>query len=338
MMAEKHFIVIGNGPAGREAATTLRTKDPHSRITVISREHHGHYQSRMLPDFICGRVKLPNLFTTPFDFYEERGLKLRLGQLVVSLDLDRRNLVLDHQEVIPFSGLIIAVGGKPRLPEPMMVFEDLMLTLKTVAEAKVWIERLAAVDSVLIVGGDLTSFALTKALLELGKQVCFVFSQEAFWPMRCNQEILEAAARTLTDKGVEIVPGRLKTIARLPDARLKVATDQAAVEVGLVGAFFGLVPDVRFLAGSGLQIERGILVDEYLNTGFENVYAAGDCAQVYHPELRDYWVSIGYDNAVNLGRIAAENMTGGLEKVKIEPQSIFSGQGVRANTSWWMEF
>jgi NADPH-dependent 2,4-dienoyl-CoA reductase/sulfur reductase-like enzyme len=103
-----------------------------------------------------------------------------------------------------------------------------------------------------------------------------------------------------------------------------------------VGAFFGLVPDVRFLAGSGLQIERGILVDEYLFSGFDGVYAAGDCAQVYHPEIRDYWVSIGHDNAVNLGRIAAMNLAGARVKAQAEPESIFCVEGIRANISWWI--
>jgi NADPH-dependent 2,4-dienoyl-CoA reductase/sulfur reductase-like enzyme len=106
----------------------------------------------------------------------------------------------------------------------------------------------------------------------------------------------------------------------------------------MVGAFFGLLPDVKFLTQSGLQIERGVLADEYLNTGFEGVYAAGDCAEIYHPEIRDYWVSIGYDNAVNLGRIAALNLVGGKVQVDVEPESIFFVERIRANISWWMEF
>ena len=108
--------------------------------------------------------------------------------------------------------------------------------------------------------------------------------------------------------------------------------------MNLIGAFFGLVPDIKFLAKSGLKIDRGIIVDEYLNTGFPGVYAAGDCAQIYHPELKDYWVSIGHDNAVTLGRSAALNLIG--EKIKAEPAStcIFDVGGINVNSSWWMEF
>jgi len=110
------------------------------------------------------------------------------------------------------------------------------------------------------------------------------------------------------------------------------------IRVGLIGAFFGLVPDIGFAARSGFKIDRGILVDEYLNTGVEGIFATGDCAQVYHPELRDYWVSIGHDNAVSLGRIAARNLVGEKVQVEISKESIYDVQGVKVNTSWWTEF
>ena len=119
---------------------------------------------------------------------------------------------------------------------------------------------------------------------------------------------------------------------------IEVETECEKLSVGAVGAFFGLVPDVKFLVRSGLDIDRGVLVDEKLRTRFTNVYAAGDCAQVYNPVIRDYWVSIGYENARTLGRIAAMNMLGGMMEAETRAESIFSLNGVKVNTSWWMEF
>ena len=79
-------------------------------------------------------------------------------------------------------------------------------------------------------------------------------------------------------------------------------------------------------------------MDEYLKTRFDGVYAAGDCAQVYHPGLRDYWVSIGYSNAENLGRVAALNLVGGKVEARAASESIFHVEGIVVNTSWWSEF
>ena len=79
-------------------------------------------------------------------------------------------------------------------------------------------------------------------------------------------------------------------------------------------------------------------MDEYLQTPHEGVYAAGDCAQVYHPELRDYWVSVGLANAENLGRVAALNLSGAKVQAEAAPESIFRVEGIAVNTSWWTEF
>jgi NAD(P)H-nitrite reductase large subunit len=279
------------------------------------------------------------LYACSIDSYKTEGVKLRSGQNAIHLDLNRRRVVLEHKEVVPFTGLIIAVGGRPRVPENLLVFRDHLLTLKTLEDARVWIDRLSQVDRVLMIGGDLTSFAVTRALLHLGKKVYFSLNEDAFWPLRWSKELFEDVAHRLELKGVEVITGRrLRSLARLSEQAYQVQIDERVFEVGLIGAFFGLVPDVRFLAGSGLRIDRGILVDEYLHTGFDGVYATGDCAQIYHPEIHDYWVSIGHDNAVSLGRTAALNLLGEGIRAGVPKESIFEVGGIKVNTSWWMEF
>jgi len=334
-----HFIVIGNGPAGNQAALTLGEKAPEALITLISKNHGSCYRPHLLPDYIAGKIPEHSLYVCPVDTYKERGVRLRSGQTVVGLNPREKELILDHKEIVRFSGLVIALGGKPRIPEPMLVFRDLMFTLKTLEDAKVWIEKLSHVDSVMMIGGDLTSLAVTKALLSLDKKVTFMLNEDAFWPLRCDGALFDEVSRRLEDRGVEVLARqRIRSIARLAQHRYDIEVNGRKIQAGMIGAFFGLVPDIRFLAGCGLRIDRGILVDEYLNSGFEGIYATGDCAQVYHPELRDYWVSIGHNNAVNLGRLAAMNLVGGRIRAEVAKERLFDIQGIKINTSWWTEF
>ncbi len=342
-MAEQHFVVIGNGPAGNKAALTLRAEVPNARITLISRHPRGSYMPHLLPHLVAGKIEEEDLYVFSPGSYKDRGIKLRCGQEVIGVDLDRRDVLLDHREKLSFDGLIIAVGGRPRIPEHLFVLQDLMLTLKTLEDARVWIERLKSSESVLIIGGDLPSLSLTKELVEMGKKVCVALTEEAFWPLRFTERLFEEVSARLCEKGVEVLRhAEIAGMSRHSDGLLAVEMEGREIFVNLIGAFFGLVPDVRFLSRSGLKIDRGILVDEYLNTGFKGVYAAGDCAQVYHPEILDYWVSVGHDNAVALGRTAALNLAG--EKEKAMPSSecftecIFDIEGIRINTCWWMDF
>jgi NADPH-dependent 2,4-dienoyl-CoA reductase/sulfur reductase-like enzyme len=334
-----HYVIVGNGPAANQAAATLRAGTDDARVSMLGREPVGFYRPDLLPGFIAGEIHEEELYVAPSSSYKARGIKLRLGQQVTGVRLTQKEILLDHRECVSFDGLIIAVGGKPRIPEPLEAYRDLMLTLKTLRDARAWREKLAGVDSVLIIGGDMTSLAFTKALLTMGKQVRFVLDSDCFWPVRLTDAIREAVVERLEGRGVEVLRStKLKSLTRISEDRIAAETDAGSIEAGAVGAFFGLVPDVDFLVGSGLDIERGILVDECLQTPFADVYAAGDCAQVYHPELRDYWVSVGYRNAKNLGEIAALNLLGGKVEAKAAPESIFRVEGIDINTSWWTEF
>ncbi|MEN8143126.1 MAG: NAD(P)/FAD-dependent oxidoreductase [Thermodesulfobacteriota bacterium] len=338
-MAEKHFIVIGNGPAGKEAAFTLQERNPESRITVINKGRASSYSPHLLPDLIAGQIQEDELYGCALSSYAEKDIKLRCCQEVVDLNLSENKIALAHKEVLSFDGLIIAVGGIPRIPENLLAYKDLMYTLKTQEDAKIWIEKLQQSESVLIIGGDLSSLALTKALIHLKKKVFFILNEDAFWPLRYNEDLFKEATHHLTDKGIEIIHDRnIKKIAQLEDGTYKVQLDEQVLQVGMVGAFFGLVPDIGFLAHSGLRIDRGILVDKYLNAGVENIYAAGDCAQIYHPDIKDYWISVGYDNARMLGRTAALNLSCGCLEEAVKPESIFAVQGININTTWWTEF
>ena len=146
------------------------------------------------------------------------------------------------------------------------------MPLKTLEDAKAWMANLPRADSVLLIGGDLTSLALTKALLHLKKRVYFLINDDAFWPLRCTEELVGEVTRKLEGKGVEVLTrGKITSMARVSTQAYRVVIGEQKIEVGVVGAFFGLVPDIRFLALSGLNIDRGVLVDEYLNTGFEGV-------------------------------------------------------------------
>ena len=338
-MSEEHFVIVGNGPAGNEAAHTLRRETPEARVTLISRDRDSCYRPHQLPNLIAGRTEEEGLIVCRRDEYSGEGIKLRSGQTVIDVNLERKELVLDHKEVIPYDGLIIAVGGRPRIPEPYQAFQDLMLTLKTLEDARVWMESLSQVESALLVGGDLTSMAVCRALLHLDKKVYFMLDEEAFWPFRFSEKLAAEATGSLTKRGVEVLSGRrITSMVRMTPHVYEVQVNDKRLEVGLIGAFFGLVPDISFLARSGLRIDRGILVDEYLNAGFEGVFATGDCAQIYHPEIRDYWVSVGHDNAVALGRAAALNLVGKRVETKVPVESIFEMGGIMVNTSWWTEF
>ncbi|MBW1996937.1 MAG: FAD-dependent oxidoreductase [Deltaproteobacteria bacterium] len=272
------------------------------------------------------------LSVTIFEAQKEPGGMLRYG--IPEFRLPRKILSREIEEILGLGVLLKTetnIGRDIALSELMKGHEAVLLAIGCY-------ETLSRADRVLIIGGDLISLAFTRALLHMGKEVLFMLNEEAFWPVRFTEALYDEVADRLSSLGTKPLRYRkFRGMTELTDRTIEVCLEGQVIETEVIGAFFGLVPDVAFLAGSGFALDRGLLVDETLGTGHDGIYAAGDCAQVYHPDLCDYWVSIGYSNALTLGRIAALNVLGEGLEARTCRSGIFDLQGVKANTSWWTE-
>ncbi len=100
-------------------------------------------------------------------------------------------------------------------------------------------------------------------------------------------------------------------------------------------AFMGMNPNIQFAVGSGINTDRGILVDEKLKTNFDDIFACGDCAQIYNSALKDYWVSTGWNNAEIQGKVAAKNLLGESNVASYPEETTFDFEGLKINTYWW---
>ncbi|MCF6335886.1 MAG: FAD-dependent oxidoreductase [Spirochaetales bacterium] len=96
-----------------------------------------------------------------------------------------------------------------------------------------------------------------------------------------------------------------------------------------------MAPNIDFAVGCGLDTDHGILVDEYLKTNIDNIYACGSCAQVYNPSIKSYCVSIGWPNAMVQGEVCALNLLGEKKVVESVGRKYFDLEGVRIKTTWW---
>jgi 3-phenylpropionate/trans-cinnamate dioxygenase ferredoxin reductase component len=337
-MKSDHYVIIGNGPAGNSAADELRKNDPDARITIISDEFFPYYNRHMLRQYIIGEKSRKDLVVRSTAHYQKHRIRLRLGQRVIKADLETNTLYLKHMEKVGFTRLLLCLGGKPRIPETTWSFAKHFTVLKSLADADKLKACLPDTQSFVIIGGDLISVRMSTSLLKVGKEVTFIVDEDAFWPLQLSAEERREFEQNLTKKGARVITGDVLAGIEKESSGYRVMTrDGKTLICDRVGAFFGSIPDVDFLIGSGLDIDRGILVNEFLQTQFKSVYAAGDCAQIYNPAIRNYWVSIGWDNALRLGQIAAHNMLGTADKVDMPPVNSLKADGIAVKTSWWRD-
>lgn len=338
-MGAEHYVIVGNGAAANRAATVLRQGDPEARITLISDEFFPFYYRHMLAGYLVGECEESDLVVHPADHYKENRIRLRLGQTVVKVDYEARTLFLKHMEKLHYTKLLLCVGSRPRIPEIHYAYRQHFAVMKTLAHARALRERLPNVRRVLITGGDLVSLRVARALMRRGKEVTFLIDGESFWPLELTSERRTELAEALSKVGIELMPDDdLAAVEPQASGGYLVTTRrEAKLECDLIGAFFGLVPDVEFLLGSGLDVDRGVLVNDFLETNVPHVYAAGDCAQVYNPAIRNYWVSIGWPNAERLGEVAGRNILGATVHADEPPTNALTYEGIKVNTSWWRD-
>lgn len=336
MPSQDHYVIIGNGPAGNHAALTLRENDRDARITIISDENIGFYSKPKLVRFLSGSADEKSLLLKAPADYRDKNIRLRLGQTVEQLDPAGRALFMKHKEAVHYTKLVIAAGSKARVLPSMGSFADCLQFVTSFNEVMDIRDRIRNSNDFFIFGGDLVGFKFLKMLAKLGKTSTLLIYPNAFWPFNLSDEMLETILKNLEPTGAEILTG--DDIASItPDTgRYRVHTKKGVDrEVDMVFSFNGLIPNVDFARGCGLDIDRGILVDEHMHTSMDHIYACGSCAQVYNPSLTTYTTSIGWPNAVTQGEVAALNLLGDTRVIETVGRKYFDLEGVKIKTTWW---
>lgn len=339
MPENDHYIIIGNGPAGNRAADVLRMHDPKGKISIIADEGFPFYYRHLLCDFIAGRKEESLLLVKEANHYRENQIRLRLNQRVVKIEVETNTLYLQHMEKVRFSKLIIATGASPRVIPALSGFSEHFSFMSRYTDALKVKPLLAKVKKAAVLGGDLVSLRFTKMLSSLKKEVSLFLYPECFYPFDLTPDMAGSIQKSLSGKKIETFVNLFPSRITKKGKKFEIETAAGAgIEADIIFCFMGMAPNVSFMQGSGIDVERGVLVNEYLRTNVEGVYACGDCAQIYNPELKNYWTSVGWENAAIQGETAALNLLGEAKLIRPSKKKILDVEGLKVNTSWWKEF
>lgn len=314
-MAEAmHNVIIGNGSAGNGAATVLRERDPECRITIITMSSLPFYNRYDLPRVFHGCTDWRALLVHPPGYYDDNRITLRRNSRVTDVDARARTISLAHNETIRYDRLLVCAGGRGYLPEELSDYRALLHDFGSFEAAMTACRSLPEGGTAVLLGGDMIGLDLARALVDTGYRVVLVANDYTFWPHRVAPDERDGFTRALEHAGIEVVTGSRPVAieeggAGLP-ARRVVFEDGSETHGDVVLPFYGLVPTVEFMLGSGVDIERGLLVSPALRTTDENIWAAGDVCQIWSEEDKAYRFYYGWNNVRRMGEIAARNVTG----------------------------
>ncbi|MDX1331829.1 MAG: FAD/NAD(P)-binding oxidoreductase [Robiginitalea sp.] len=282
-----HIVIIGNGISGITAARHIRKQTDH-RITVISAESDYFFSRTALMYIYMGHMTFEH--TKPYEdhFWAKNRIGLKRGYVKGVLP-EKKTLLLDSGDSLSYDKLIIATGSQPnKFGWPGQELEGVqgLYSLQDLQALEENAPDNRRCSRAVIVGGGLIGIELAEMLRSREIPVTFLVRESSFW----NGVLPPGESRMINEHIREHhVDLRLGTnlMEILPDDQGRaraVVTDQGeTIECQLVGLTAGVRPNIGFLRGSGIETDKGVLVDRYLGTNLPDVYAIGDCAQQRTP-------------------------------------------------------
>lgn len=284
MILDRALVIVGAGETGMAAASAIRESGDKRRIILISEEPHLPYERPPLSKEAL-IDELPALkLIRPASWFDEQLIELRLGSRVVSINPERRAIVLETggtAQDLPYDKLLLATGARVRrlANAPADVYY-----LRTHEDSIALRTRLAEAHRLVVIGGGVIGLEVASSARHLGKEVVVLDVAPRLMARALAPEISEVLAQLHRDSGIDVRLGVGSIDVQRTDRGMHVTlADSTDFNCDLVVAGIGVIPNTEIAAQAGCALENGILVDAFGQTSVPGIFAAGDAAAFSHP-------------------------------------------------------
>lgn len=305
------YVIIGGSAAGIAAAETIKKHDKKSSITVVSDEKFPLYSRCLLTYLIAGTIDESKLYFKDKDFYKKNDIKTYLGKKALSIDRKKKSVSLEGGTKISYDRLLIATGATPKSVDVAGADKKGVYTLRNIGDARAIMKSLDRVKEVAVLGGGLIGLRDAYALSLNGKGVTVVVKSPHVLSQMLDKDAAHIIARLLKKNGIKIMTGvAAKEIMgkESPEEILLDNGEKFKCELVIIGK--GVKPNTEIVSSSGIKVEDGIVVDKFLRTSDENIFASGDVAETYDIARDAKRINALWPCAVEQGEIAGLNMAG----------------------------
>ena len=307
------YLILGGGPAGIAASKTIRKRKPDAEIVIATEETEAPYLRPLLPDLILGDAVDETILDPQGRDLAEKGVRRLTGRRAVRLDPGNRLVDCSDGTREGYDILLIATGGKPDMPAPLRGDLPAIRVFDSREDALAIRERAARPGTAVVYGPGYLAIEACRALRKTRKEVVWIKPDLPKYGYPIAGELEASILDDVRNRGARILDGEEIVQARGRDAATTVIRTRGGEEIpcSLVVVATERVPSVGFLAGSGVKVGTGVLVDDFLRTSDPNVYAAGDCAEFPDNPKGVGRINFGWRSAIRQGQLAGENMAGG---------------------------
>lgn len=332
-MAPPHYVIVGSGIAALAAAEAMRQRVPAAAITMVSEESHPFYSRPGLAYFLRGDIPERQLQVRSAE--DLRALKLdRITAKVEQLSCATNEVILADGRRLRYSRLLLATGALAVAPP--FPGGDLpgVVKLDNLDDARQILKTAGRRRSAVVVGGGITALELAEGLRARGSEVHYLLRGARYWSDVLDEAESDIVLSRLQHEGIRVHLQTQIKQAVGSRGRLTAVETQAGATIPCqtLAVAIGVRPRTDLARKAGLTVERGVVVNEYLQTSVPSVYAAGDVAEVRDSRTGTAALDVLWPTALAQGRTAGANMAGAsLPYVKDVPFNVTQLTGLKVS-------
>ena len=273
----QHYLIIGTGPAGLAAAEAIREHDLDGEITLIGDEPYGYYSRPGLAYYLTGELTEPGLY--PFTKQDFRNLNLRiLHAKVTEIIPQSHQVVLDNGKRLAYDRLLIATGAEAaRIHIPGSELPG-VVKLDNLADAQQILKVARKARSAVVIGGGITALEIVEGLRKRRVKVHYFLRGDRYWGNVLDETESRIVEHRLSEEGVKI--HYHTELASIIEKRGRVSgvitKNGEQIKCQMLAVAIGIRPRIQLGEMIGLQTDRGILVNQHLESTIPDIFAAGD--------------------------------------------------------------
>lgn len=304
-------VIIGGGSAGTTCAFELRKQEKDAEITIIEKTSYLEYSPCALPYVLSGEIQsFDDIFIFKKQDYQDNNIKLMLNTEVKHIDQKNKKIILADGSETDYDRLVLATGSTCFVP-PIQGIETIDFeVLKTIDDAKKIKESLPNSKDLVLIGAGMIGVELAVSLVDKGRKVTIVEAYENILPNCLDEDMSKILEEYLNSRNVDVqTSAKIKSISKN-----EVCLDVGNILFNRLIVCTGVRSNIGLAKVAGLNVDKGIIVDEFLQTSDKNIFACGDCVESYEYNSGKKIFSQLGTTAVRQAKVIAKNVLGKQEK------------------------
>jgi len=299
------YIIIGNGVAANTAAESIRKNDKDGTIKIFTKEPVPYYYRPALPEYLSGEKKLDNLILHDLKWYEINNIELFLSTEILSINSDKKEISANDSTTHSYDKLLIATGGYSFIPPIKGADNENVYSLRDLKDADTIKEKSKTSTNMVLIGGGLLGLEAGNEIRKTGIKIKVIEFFPRLLPRQMDTAGADMLRKVMEDMGFNFYLGAKTKEIKEQESHLSVnleSSEKILADLVIISA--GVRPEMKLAKDLGLETNLGVKVNDQMETGIIDIYAAGDLIE-HNGRFYGIWTA-----AMEQGRIAGINMSG----------------------------